>query len=139
MSLMDKLTYYGLISKSSDTPIGVPPFEKYVNDRLMTDGSMYLFGGLPLNGIFFFLAAFVTAAAAIFWMMMLVDCLKRRSTGKLLWAALLIVSLPFGLFWLTALLYYFLVKMAEDKPVTCRQRLVAALKNAAARLRRPRA
>lgn len=54
----------------------------------------------------------------IFWIMMLIDCIQRDeadfpgSTGnsKTMWLIILLVSWLFGLSWLSAVLYYFMIK-----------------------------
>ncbi len=54
----------------------------------------------------------------IFWIMMLIDCIQRDeadfpgSTGssKTMWLIILLVSWLFGLNWLSAILYYFMIK-----------------------------
>ncbi len=110
--------------------------DQYISDRLSPGGGVVFVGGLPLNGAFFFLAALFTAAFVIFWMLMLVDCLRRPVPHKLLWAAILVASAPLGLYWLSALLYYLLVKIEADKPVGWRQRWSARFRGLAAKFRR---
>ncbi len=132
------------LSKKMWTPAFMFPFagpnpyssmDQYVNDRLSPGGGVVFVGGLPLNGAFFFLASLFTAAFVIFWMLMLVDCLKRQWPGKLLWAGILLVSLPLQLYWLSALLYYLLVKIDADHPVGWRQRWSEHLRAVVSKLR----
>ncbi|MDD5252109.1 MAG: PLDc N-terminal domain-containing protein [Patescibacteria group bacterium] len=51
----------------------------------------------------------------VFWVMMLVDCVQRDFPDRALWLIILIVSVPFGLHWLTGLLYYLLVKRPAER------------------------
>lgn len=54
----------------------------------------------------------------IFWIMMLIDCIQREekdfpgSTGnsKTIWLVVLLVSWLLSAYWLSAILYYFMVK-----------------------------
>lgn len=46
----------------------------------------------------------------VFWVLMLLDCLKREWPEKGAWTAILILSLFMGLHWLSAILYYVLVR-----------------------------
>ncbi len=54
----------------------------------------------------------------VFWLIMLIDCIQRQevdfpnSTGnsKTIWLVALLVAWIFGLNWLVAILYYFMVK-----------------------------
>ncbi|MEY4744773.1 MAG: hypothetical protein RL272_718 [Candidatus Parcubacteria bacterium] len=67
-------------------------------------------------GFFGVMATFMLLIAAVFvgllvlWILMLVDCFRREWPEKTAWTAILILSIFMGLHWLSAILYYFLVK-----------------------------
>ncbi len=69
--------------------------------------------------IFFIIAAIVGLLFFIFWIMMLIDAAKRTNweteNDKTLWLVILIVGFFFGLGWLAALIYYFVIKKKLDK------------------------
>jgi hypothetical protein len=88
-------------------------------------------GGAVASGFGFLYCAcwavgiLVAIATIVFWIMMLVDCVKRdesefpNSTGntKTIWLVVLIASWFLGsLYWLAAIIYYFMVKRAAQKP-----------------------
>lgn len=73
-------------------------------------------------GIIYFicigLIVVLSIALLVFWIMMLIDCIQREekdfpgSTGnsKTIWLVVLLVSWLFSLYWLAAVIYYFMVK-----------------------------
>lgn len=73
-------------------------------------------------GIFFLccwgLIAIAALALLVFWIFMLVDCVKRENNQfpnasdntKTIWLVILIVSFFINLYWLAAIIYYFMVK-----------------------------
>ncbi len=68
------------------------------------------------TGFFGVMMLFMLGGAALFiallvlWVLMLVDCLQREWPEKTDWTAILIISFFIGLHWLSAILYYYLVK-----------------------------
>jgi hypothetical protein len=66
------------------------------------------FGGFMLMVMAVF--GLLALAFFVFWVMMLVDCAKREWPDKNLWLIILIVTFFVGFHWLSALLYYFMVK-----------------------------
>jgi len=46
----------------------------------------------------------------IFWVVMLIDCTKREWPEKNTWLIILIVSMLLGFHWLSAIIYYFMIK-----------------------------
>jgi len=82
--------------------------------RVTYEGPVPMPGFMPWAAAGFFVFFIVIAALAVgflvFWLFMLIDCAKREWPEKNTWLILLVVSLFFGFHWLTALLYYFLVK-----------------------------
>ncbi len=70
--------------------------------------------------IFWGIFAIVALALFIFWIVMLVDAMKRTNWNddnqKTMWLVILIVGLIIGLGGLAAIVYYFAVKRALDKP-----------------------
>ncbi len=68
------------------------------------------------TGLFGVMAFFMLIGAALFvgllvlWVLMLVDCVRREWPEKTAWTAILVLSFFMGLHWLSAILYYFLVK-----------------------------
>lgn len=67
--------------------------------------------GFGLLGIAIVLAVLVVPFA--FWVMMVIDCTKREWPEKNMWLIVLWLSLFFGLYLVSALLYYFLVKRKD--------------------------
>jgi hypothetical protein len=63
-------------------------------------------------GMLIFMGVLMLAALAffVFWVVMLIDCAKRDWPEKNTWLVILIVSLFVQLHWLTAILYYFMIK-----------------------------
>jgi hypothetical protein len=49
----------------------------------------------------------------VFWVLMLLDCLQREWPEKGAWTAILILSLFVSLHWLSAILYYVLVRQKD--------------------------
>lgn len=68
------------------------------------------------------LVAVVALALFIFWIVMLVDAFKRTNwkddNQKTMWIVIMFVSLVFSLYGVAAIVYYFAVKRALDKPST---------------------
>lgn len=61
--------------------------------------------------LFWIIFGLVGLGLFIFWILMLIDCIRRDFDQKTLWLVLLIVSLfVAGLYWIVALIYYFVVK-----------------------------
>lgn len=60
----------------------------------------------------------VSLAFFVFWIVMLVDCFQRDNSEfpnatentKTVWVVILLVSWLFSLYWLAAIIYYFMVK-----------------------------
>ena len=87
-----------------------PVLEELVSDRLSPGGAAFVIAGVPVNAFFLVVLLIASAAFVLFWLLMLVDCVKRHWPRKIVWLAALIISLPLGLYWLAAILYYFMVK-----------------------------
>jgi len=68
--------------------------------------------------VFWLIALVIGIGFFIFWIVMLIDAFKRTNwqdeNQKNLWLAILIVSIFVGLAWLSALLYYFIIKRGLD-------------------------
>lgn len=68
------------------------------------------------------LIVILALAFLVFWILMLVDCIQRDekdfpgSTGnsKVIWLVILLASWVFSLYWVSAILYYFLVKRKAE-------------------------
>ena len=69
-------------------------------------------GSAVVGGVFLFVACIFLLAFAFFilWVFMVIDCLKREWADKNTWLIILIVSIFVGLHWLSAILYFVLVK-----------------------------
>lgn len=86
------------------------------------DGST---AGSAMAGVFIFsvilILIFLAVAVGffIFWIIMLIDAFQRNNwqddNQKTLWYIVLIASFFMSLYWLSAILYYILVKKALDK------------------------
>lgn len=70
----------------------------------------YATGFFGVMALFMLFVAIVFFGLLVFWILMLVDCLKREWPEKTAWSAILVISIFIGLHWLSAILYYFLVK-----------------------------
>lgn len=67
--------------------------------------------GLGIGLIIFWIIFMIIALVFfIFWIMMLVDAVKRQWPERTTWLVILIVSFFLSLHWLSAIIYYFLVK-----------------------------
>ncbi len=60
--------------------------------------------------LFLLLGAALFIGLLVLWVLMLIDCIKREWPEKTAWTAILVLSFFMGLHWLSAVLYYFLVK-----------------------------
>lgn len=84
-------------------------FAQTPGERLVRGGvAVGFFGGL--FAIIWFLFAAVSVALFIFWIVMLVDAITKEYEDKTIWIVILIASFFIGLYWLAAILYYFMVK-----------------------------
>lgn len=80
---------------------------------------MLVFGWVACLG----LALLIGFAGFIFWLVMLIDCFKRENdefpkateNTKTIWIVVLLVSWLAGMYWLAALLYFFLVRRAVPR------------------------
>jgi len=89
------------------------PFFDYAAGRQLTP-DMALSGPMfPLAYGFFVLMSLTMLAFAIFWILMIIDAWKRDWRDRTLWLLVLVFSVFVGLHWLSALLYYFLVKRKD--------------------------
>ena len=70
----------------------------------------YATGYFGVMAMFMLFVATVFIGLFVFWILMLVDCLKREWPEKTAWTVILVLSIFMGLHWLSAILYFFLVK-----------------------------
>lgn len=70
----------------------------------------YAAGFFGVMGLFMLLGFALFIGLLVLWVLMLVDCVKREWPEKTAWTAILVLSFFMGLHWLSAVLYYFLVK-----------------------------
>ena len=73
----------------------------------------YATGYLGVMAMFMLFIATVVIGLFVLWILMLVDCVKREWPEKTAWTAILVLSIFMGLHWLSAILYYFLVKQKD--------------------------
>jgi len=108
------VTLLGAVIAATAIPVAVlaaaPVLEQTISERLSPGGELFSVGGVPVSIVFAVLLLLASSAFVLFWLLMLVDCLKRHWPHKIIWLSLLIISLPLGLFWLSAILYYLLVQ-----------------------------
>lgn len=87
-------------------------------------GATMLLGGIFAGLAFFWLLAIIAALAfLVFWILMLVDAVQRPENDykkiangdKNTWIAILVASVFLGMHWLSAILYYLLVKTKIKK------------------------
>lgn len=81
---------------------------RYVNDFRM--GTAFGMFGVGIMMLFMLTMVGLVIGLVVLWVWMLLDALQREWPEKSTWIAILIVSLFAGLHWLSALLYYVLVK-----------------------------
>ncbi|MFZ3062744.1 MAG: hypothetical protein WA148_03250 [Actinomycetota bacterium] len=110
--------------------IGTARMLLQTQDRAGEAAAAALCGGFGLVYLFCIgLIVILALAFLVFWILMLVDCIQRDekdfpgSTGnsKVVWLVILLASWVFSLYWVAAILYYFLVKRkaeAEKTPPT---------------------
>lgn len=107
------VTFLGAVIAAIAVPVAVlaaaPALKQAISGRLSPGGEFFSVGGVPVSFVFAALLMLTSLAFVLFWLLMMVDCLKRHWPHKIIWLSLLIISLPLGLFWLSAILYYLLV------------------------------
>ncbi len=85
-------------------------YDDYYYDDYST-GSDAVAAGLGIGMIIFaIIAGLIGLAFLILWIVMLVDCVKREFEQRNTWLIILIASFFLNLTWLSAILYYFMVK-----------------------------
>lgn len=81
---------------------------RYEND--FAPMAAFGFFGVGIMMLFMLTMVGLVIGLVVLWVWMLLDALKREWPEKSAWLAILILSLFAGLHWLSALLYYVLVK-----------------------------
>ncbi len=85
----------------------------YYDDYYYSEPSFWATGIGIFVIILLSLFALVGLVLFVFWIFMLIDCVKREFEQKNTWLIILIVSFFFNLTWLSAVLYYFMVKRKD--------------------------